>query len=265
MEENYLNKIYCGDASKILRDKVPDEVVDLTITSPPYSNLRHYNNTLNNHTWNFNVFKEIANQLYRVTKNGGVVVWIVNDKTENGTKTLTSFKQALYFMEIGFNTNDVMIWQKSNPCPAVKQPRYSDCFEYMFVFSKGKPKTFNPIMVPTKCGGKQYNSTAKKIGGENGRRELNYTINPEKIKNNVWLCAVAQNKEKKHPAVFPENLVLDHLKSWSNEGDLILDPFVGSGTTVICAKKNNRKYIGIDINQEYVDLTNEKLEINILK
>lgn len=254
-----LNKIYCGNSYNVLKEYIPNSTVDLTVTSPPYSNLRHYNNTLSNDTWNFNIFKQIANELYRVTKDGGVVVWIVNDKTEKGSKTLNSFKEALYFQEIGFNVNDVMIWQKKNYMPQVSQPRYSDCFEYMFIFSKGKPKTFNPIKVPCKCAGQEYHSTTKNMGGENGRTYKEFNINKEKVKPNIWECAVAQNKDKIHPAIFPESLIIDHIKSWSNEGDVVLDPFVGSGTTCIAAKKLNRNYIGIDINQEYVDFTKMKI------
>ena len=251
------NKIILGDASEKLL-LLDDCSVDLTITSPPYSDLRHYGNTLSSETWNNNKFRKIADELYRVTKDGGVVVWIVNDKTENGSKSLVSFRQALYFQEIGFLVNDVMVWRKTNPMPVVKQPRYSDVFEYMFIFSKGKPKTFNPIMIPCKCAGQEYHSTTKNIGGENGRTYKEFNINKEKIKENVWDFAIAQNKTV-HPAVFPQSLIEEHIKSWSNEGDLILDPFMGSGTTALAAKKLNRKYVGIEINNDYYKLINERI------
>jgi site-specific DNA-methyltransferase (adenine-specific) len=188
----------------------------------------------------------------------------VNDKTENGGKSLVSFRQALYFQEIGFVVNDVMIWRKTNPMPVVKQPRYTDVFEYMFVFSKGKPKTFNPIMVPCKCAGQEYHSTTKNMGGENGRTYKEFNINKEKIKENVWDFAIAQNKTG-HPAVFPQNLIEEHIKSWSNEGDLVLDPFMGSGTTALAAKKLNRKYVGIEINEEYCNLINDRINNSINK
>lgn len=584
------NEIYLGDAENVLKEKIPDNTIDLTITSPPYSDLRHYGNTLSNETWNDDKFRKIADELYRVTKNGGVIVWIVNDKTENGGKSLVSFRQALYFQEIGFIVNDVMIWClsggthlyvktfngvsvmpikdmvrlnpsnvqlwngvkwvnvlgwrqntisekkiriqlrsgeniyctkehrwilsdgrevateclkpgdvlktctlpddgshnpsilsndilwliglyiaegsrsgdtiqlslcsdeirwidrinstieslggtvrysivnkslnvriysrifdailrqytggktakdkhlsticwhlsnealknivdgyldgdgcydkpndrwrlgftvnqhleqdlrtlaarlgatitllrrgsrikslnktypsikgewrwhrsghpnekprseilliseekihsgdkmwdievdssdhlfslssgvlthncKTNPMPVVKQPRYADVFEYMFVFSKGKPKTFNPIMVPCKCAGQEYHSTTKNMGGENGRTYKEFNINKEKIKENVWNFAIAQNKSG-HPAVFPQNLIEEHIKSWSNEGDLVLDPFMGSGTTALAAKKLNRKYVGIEINEEYCNLINNRINNSINK
>ena len=142
--------------------------------------------------------------------------------------------------------------------PQVKQPRYSQDFEYMFVFSKGKPKTFNPIMVQCKCAGQKYDSTCKNIGGENGRTHKVFNINDKKVKSNVWEIAVAKNKTN-HPAVFPEQLAYDHILSWSNEGDLVLDPFVGSGTTGIACAKLNRNFIGIDKVKEYVELSQSRI------
>ena len=157
-------------------------------------------------------------------KVGGVVVWVIGKKTKNGSETGTSFKQALHFMEVGFNLNDTMIWRKTNPMPQVKQSRYNQEFEYMFVFSKGKPKTFNPIMVPTKCGGQMYDSTCKNIDGESGRTHKTFKINSEKVHGNVFDIAIAQNKTA-HPAVFSEEIARIHIQSWSNEGDLVLDFF----------------------------------------
>lgn len=251
-----LNNVILNDDARCILKKIPDSYIDLTITSPPYDNLRNYNGS--GKLWNYEVFKEIANELLRVTKDGGVVVWVVNDKTENGSETLTSFKQAIYFQEIGFNMNDTMIWKKTNSMPQVKQPRYSQDFEYMFVFSKGKPKTFNPIMVECKCSGQLYDSTCKNMGGENGRTKKTFNINKEKVKSNVWEIAVAKNKTA-HPAVFPIQIPLDHIKTWTNEGDIVLDPFIGSGTTALAAKKLNRNYIGIDVSEEYCNIAKERL------
>lgn len=255
MIQNYNNTIIHGDSADILYE-LPRKSVDLVITSPPYSDLRKYGGV--GDTWNESKFREIAVGLWDVLKDGGVIVWIVNDKTENGSKTLVSFQQALYFQKLGFNVNDVMIWQKTNPMPVVKQPRYQDIFEYMFIFSKGKPKTFNPLMIPCKCAGQEYKSTTKNMGGENGRTYKEFNINKEKVKPNIWECAVSQNKTK-HPAVFPEQLVIDHILSWSNENDLVLDPFMGSGTTALACLKTNRNYVGIELNKEYVDLANNRI------
>lgn len=250
-------RLICDDARNALKKLIDDGVqVDLTVTSPPYGNLRTYNNTLE---WNIDICQEIINQLFIITKEGGIVVWVVNDKTVKGSKTGESFKEALMFMNAGFNLNDTMIFKKMNPMPQVKQPRYNQVFEYMFVFSKGTPKTFNPIMVPCKCAGKLYDSTCKNMDGESGRTHKTFNINKEKIKDNVWEIAVSQNKTN-HPAVFPEKLAYDHILSWSNEGDLVLDPFVGSGTTGLAALKLNRDFIGIDKVQEYIDLSEERVK-----
>jgi len=246
-----LNKIYnmdCLEGMKLLDDKS----IDLTVTSPPYDNLRTYNG------FTFD-FEGIAKELYRVTKQGGVVVWVVGDATINGSETGTSFKQALYFKEIGFNLHDTMIWQKTNPMPKIKTKRYFDVFEYMFVFSKGTPKTFNPILVDCKFGGKQYTSTCKNIGGENGRTKKDFTLNNQRFKNNIWEIAIAQNKTS-HTAVFPEAIANDHIISWSNKGDTVLDPFMGSGTTGKMAYQNNRNYIGFEISSEYCDIANKRIE-----
>lgn len=250
------NIMLLGDAAERLKE-FEENSVDLVVTSPPYDNLRSYNGV--GDTWNHDKFKTIAKELVRVMKPGGVIVWVVNDKTEKGSKTGTSFRQALYFMELGLNLNDTMIWRKTNPMPVVKQPRYNPVFEYMFVFSKGRPNTFNPLMEPCKCAGQVYDSTCKNMGGENGRTHKTFNINKEKVMGNIWEIAVAQNKDSgKHPAVFPIEIPLRHIKSWTNEGDIVLDPFMGSGTTALAALQLNRKFIGIEMNEEYYNLCNER-------
>lgn len=252
-----LNKLYLGDAAYVLQS-FPNESIDLVVTSPPYSDLRKYGGIGN--TWTEDKFQSIAKELFRVLKQGGVIVWVVGDKTESGSETGIPFKQALYFKELGLNINDTMIWQKSNSMPQVRQPRYNQDFEYMFVFSKGKPKTFNPIMVPCKCAGQLYDSTCKNMGGENGRTHKTFNINKEKVDSAIWNIAVAQNRDTKwHPAVFPVEIPLRHIKTWSNEGDIILDPFMGSGTTAIVANQLNRKYIGIEMNEEYYNLCSKRI------
>lgn len=251
-----MTNLYLGDCVEVLRKNIVDNSIDLVVTSPPYDNLRKYGGDA---ALPEDKFQDVAKELYRLIKDGGVVVWVVNDASINGSKTGTSFRQALFFQSIGFNINDVMIWQKKNPMPVVKQPRYQDVFEYMFVFSKGKPKTFNPIMVPCKCAGLSYDSTCKNMGGECGRTKKSFEINKEKVDSNIWQIAIAQNKTG-HPAVFPEELARKHVLSWSNEGDIVLDPFMGSGTVGIVCKGLNRDFIGIDINQEYVEMAKHRIE-----
>ena len=245
-------EIINGNCLDIMKERIPDNSIDLTVTSPPYDDLRKYNG------YSFD-FECIAKELYRVTKDGGVVVWVVGDKTSKGSESGTSFKQALFFKEIGFNLHDTMIWRKTNPMPKVKTKRYFDVFEYMFVFSKGTPKTFNPIMQQCKMGGKKYDSTCKNMGGENGRTKKTFVLNNERYKDNIWDIAIAQNKTS-HPAVFPEQIANDHIISWSNEGDLVFDPFVGSGTTGKMAVLNNRRFIGIDISEEYCNISEERIK-----
>lgn len=239
-----------GDCLKEIKT-IRDETIDLTITSPPYDDLRNYNSKIN--------ITDIAKELFRITKKGGVVVWNVNDRIKNGSKSLTSFKQAIIFNECGFNVNDVMIWKKTNPMPQVKQPRYNQVFEYMFIFSKGKPKTFNPIMVDCKSANREYKSTCKKITKGKERKYKEFNINKQKIDNNIWEFAVAQNKTN-HPAVFPLELPIRHIKSWSNKGDIILDLFMGSGTTGVACKKLNRSFIGIEIDKEYYEMAKNRIE-----
>ena len=253
-ESYYYNKggmllnMNCLDGMKLM----DDNTVDLTVTSPPYDDLRKYNG------YSFD-FEPIARELYRITKEGGVVVWVVGDATKDGSESGTSFKQALYFMECGFKLHDTMIWKKTNPMPKVKTKRYFDVFEYMFIFTKEKPTTFNPIMQKCKTGGKIYDSTCKNIGGENGRTKKKFILNNERYKDNIWEIAIAQNKTS-HPAIFPEKLAQDHIISWSNEGDIVFDPFMGSGTTAKMAQTNNRKWIGFEISEEYCEIIKERLE-----
>lgn len=240
------NEIYLGNCLNILKE-MPKDFIDLTVTSPPYDNLRKYKG----YTFEF---EEIAKELYRVMKPGGVVVWVVGDATINGTETGTSFRQALYFKEIGFNLHDTMIYAKENPIPQ-NHNRYEQSFEYMFVLSKGKPKTFNPLREPTKNAGKSFNwGNRKTIMDDNqcrrDRGTENITVKDTKIRKNIFTYSVG-GRTTGHPAVFPEKLAEDHILSWSNEGELVLDPFIGSGTTAKMCILNNRNYIGCEISEEY--------------
>jgi site-specific DNA-methyltransferase (adenine-specific) len=228
-----------------------DSCIDLTVTSPPYDGLRVYNG----YSFDFDL---VASELYRVTKQGGVVVWIIGDSTTKGSESGTSFRQALGFKEAGFNLHDTMIWRKSNPMPKFRSKRYFDVFEYMFVLSKGQPKTFNPLMQSNKRAGELYDYTAKVKTKGKVRTKKTFNINDERYKDNIWECAVAKN-DTDHPAVFPESLIADHIKSWSNEGDIVYDPFIGSGTTALAARSLGRTYIGSEISQEYCQIAESRL------
>ena len=222
----------------------------MVVTSPPYDDLRNYNSSVD--------FVKVANKLYEILNDGGIVVWNSNDKTKNGSESLTSFKTAIMFVDNGFRLNDTMIWEKTNPMPQVKQPRYNQVFEYMFVFSKGKPKTFNPFMVDCKSANIKYNSTCKKITKGNERVKKEFYINKQKVDSNIWRMAVAQNKTN-HTAVFPLELPTRHIESWSNEGDVVLDPFMGSGTTGVACKNLGRDFIGIEMDDKYFDIAKERI------
>ena len=242
--------------------QLPDKCIDLVVTSPPYDNLRTYNNSL---VWDFDVFKSIANELYRVMKDGGVIVWIVSDATINGSETGTSFKHALYFKEIGFNIHDTMIWEKENSGTIGALDRYENTFEYMFVFSKGKPKTVNLIKdKANKWFGTKANATIRQTDGTTVRNisTLGKEVNAYGRRKNVWLISPVHSNTERcgHPAPFPIRLASDHIISWSNEEDLVLDCFSGSGTTAIACHRLKRRFICIEKDIEYYKKSVERLK-----
>ena len=252
--KNIINKFHCGNSIEFM-SKMPSECVDLILTSPPYDNLRDYQG------YNFD-FEKMANEIFRVIKKGGVIVWVVGDKINKGNRSLTSFKQALYFQSLGLNAHDIMIYAKKNT-PFMRSNAYTNAYEYMFIFSKGSPKTFNPLKEPTARSGFEMLTTNKKSDGIN--KKVLGQLNTEKTKTNIWSYAVGlggSTTDKiafKHPAVFPENLAKDHILSWSNELDLVLDPMCGSGTTCKMAYLLNRNFIGVDVSKEYIEISKERL------
>ena len=244
-----------GDCIEIIKD-IADKSIDCVITSPPYDNLRNYKNTLN---WNFDTFKNVAKELFRVLKKGGVIIWVVADATIKGSESGTSFMQALFFKELGLNIHDTMIYRKANYMPLTHN-RYEQEFEYMFVFSKGKPKTFNPIKIPCKHAGKNFANTHYKTSDDK-LTKTEYTTKDYKIKGNIFEYSVGGTStgKYKHPAMFPTGLVKDQLLSWTDEGDIVLDPFMGSGTTGVVCKELNREFIGIEIVEEYFNIAKERI------
>ncbi len=239
--------------------RMPDEFVDMTITSPPYDDLRDYNG------FDFPV-EDIAAALFRKTKTGGVVVWVVGDRTVGGSETLTSFKHALTFQNAGFNVHDTMIYVKNNPIPSDCGKRYRQAFEYMFCFSKGRPQTFNPITEPTKSAGQKI--TAFRITGK-GRgnvpdEDIGREIKSERKVTNIFGYNVGTSSSKdkiafRHPAIFPEQLVADQIMSWTNKQDIVYDCFMGSGTTAKVAQTLERRWLGSEISKEYVEIALERL------
>lgn len=251
MKTNYIE---CCDNVKGLK-ALPDACIDLTVTSPPYDNLRTYNGF----TWDF---EALAAELHRVTKPGGVIVWVVNDATIKGSETCTSFKQALHFKRLGFNLHDTMVWKKTNT-PFPSRCRYYASFEYMFILSKGKPKTVHLIAdKKNKSAGEIMRSKERQkdgsmrvaTGTKKGRR-----IKPYGVRTNVWELTAAMSNNTGHPAVFPKQLARDHIITWSNPGDIVLDPFMGSGTTALACIDTGRRYIGFECSTEYCKTAQKRI------
>lgn len=254
-----IDNIYNMDCLEGMK-QMEAESVDLTVTSPPYDNLRTYNG------YCFD-FENIARELYRVTKQGGVVVWVVGDATIDGNETGTSFRQALFFKEIGFNLFDTMIYEKPPRGAVGNNQTYWQTFEYMFVLSKGQPKTINLIRDRKNLDSREGDNGTKRLvdgtllnvsrGGyeEYGRR------------TNIWRYNIGKGHSTKdeiafeHPAIFPESLAGDHIKTWSNEGDVVLEPFCGSGTTPKVARALHRHYIGFEISAEYFAIIQKRMEL----
>jgi site-specific DNA-methyltransferase (adenine-specific) len=249
------NKIYQGDCLELMKE-LEDNSIDLVITSPPYDNLRDYQG------YSFE-FEKIAKELDRVIKNGGVIVWVMGDATINGSETGTSFKQALFFKEIGLNLYDTMIWAKTKM--PQNHDRYEQGFEYMFIFSKGKPKTFNGLRDKKniEAGAVAHASYRDKDGIVKKTSSFNKTkIADFGLRTNIWFInpCLSSKDRNGHPAPFPEQLANDQIISWSKKGDLILDPMCGSGTTCKMALLNERKFIGIDICEEYCKIANSRIQ-----
>ncbi len=255
-------KLMQGDCLERMKD-ITDGSVDLTVTSPPYDNLRTYNGTLND--WTQEKWQAIIRELFRVTKQGGVVVWVVGDATIKGSETGTSFRQALYFKEIGFNLHDTMIYEKNGAGAVGSNKCYLQNFEYMFVFSKGKINTFNLIYDRENkvVGRMKTNSNRVKFTADTGRKYREITTKKMGRRFNIWKYDQTQGHDtysKKHPAPFPETLVTDHIISWSNENDIIFDPFMGSGTTGVACINTNRNFIGIERVEKYFDIAYKRIE-----
>lgn len=256
-------KLILGDCLERMKE-IENESIDLTVTSPPYDNLRSYDDSLDD--WCAEKWQHIIREIYRLTKNGGTVVWIVADATINGSETGTSFRQAIYAMECGFKLHDTMIWEKSSfSAVGALRWRYAPVFEYMFIFVKGKMKTFNAIKdKPNKHAGVNHHGTIRQKDGStkemHGKRE-NKTVADFGQRHNIWKINEEKVLNKNHPAVFPVSLAKDHILSWSNKEDLVFDPFMGSGTTGVACIDTNRNFIGIERNENYFKIAENRMNI----
>jgi DNA modification methylase len=255
---------HLGDCLDVM-GQMPDCCIDLTVTSPPYDNLRTYADSLND--WTETKWKAVISELFRVTKQGGVVVWVVGDATINGSETGTSFRQALYAMERGFRLHDTMIYERPGTGASGSRRAYWQAYEFMFVFGKGNPLTFNPIRDrPNKKAGKRI-VTGGRRDQSGSMKDMFATIaNAFGKRTNVWQISNGYMSTTRdviayqHPAIFPEALARDHILSWSNEGDTILDPFMGSGTTGKMALLHGRHFVGIERVPEYHDIALQRIE-----
>lgn len=246
------NNIYNCDCVEGVQS-IANESIDLTVTSPPYGGLRKYTGF----SWDF---EALASELYRVTKQGGVVVWVVDDTTIKGNEQATPFSQCLFFKKCGFTLHDTMIWVKDGGGAVGSEYTYKQNFEYMFVFSKGRPKSINLIHdKPNLSYGKKHTGRGRRKPNGETRQENRAPSKPFSKRNNWWYIP-PQKKGLGHPAVFPEKLAQDHILSWSNEGEVVLDPFLGSGTTAKMAILNNRNYIGFEISKEYCDIASARIQ-----
>ena len=251
--ESVMVKLMLGDSAKMLAT-IDSDSVDLTVTSPPYDNLRTYNG------FTFD-FEAIARELYRVTKPGGVVVWNVSDATIKGSETGTSFRQALFFMGCGFNLHDTMIWVKDGGGAVGSNLCYTQNHEYMFVFSKGRPKTVNIIRDKINASfGKDKSGVGRRLPNGEIKRETRKLSAEFSRRNNWWYIPPERGE---HPAVFPDALARDHIVSWSNPGDTVLDPFLGSGTTGKMAVQTGRRFIGIEISDEYLSIASARIDAEL--
>ena len=251
--------LFLGDCLERMAE-ITDGSVDLTVTSPPYDNLRTYNGTMND--WTTEKWQAIIRELFRVTKQGGVVVWVVGDATINGSETGTSFRQALYAMECGFNLHDTMIYEKAGTGACGSNYAYWQSYEFMFVWSKGKPAVVNRIADKenVRSGTKRNRGRLAPDGSVKDTKRR--VVQPVSVRTNIWRYPVGwANRDEKtgHPAVFPEALAREHILSWSNEGDTVLDPFLGSGTTGKMALLHGRNFIGIERDADYFRMASERI------
>jgi DNA modification methylase len=250
------NTVYCEDNVKTLQ-RMPDNYINMSLTSPPFGLARLYEGF----SWDIDTLVPL---LLQKTTEGGSCVWVIGNQTINGSETGEAFMHALRFLQHGWKLNDTMIFAKNNPLPGDCGPRYRQAFDFIFVFTKGKLKTFNPILEPTKEAGKHYNSLRVTQTGRGAENEGVRVVKPERKKSNIFYYNVgsASSKDKiafEHPAIFPEKLAEDMIGSYSNEGDIVFDPFAGSGTALKLAKQLNRSFIGAEISETYCQIIEKRL------
>jgi site-specific DNA-methyltransferase (adenine-specific) len=254
-----LDSVICGDNAAVMATW-PDACIDLVVTSPPYDDLRKYGG----HSWDF---PAVARELTRILKPGGVIVWVVGDATVDGSETLTSMKQAIHFREVcGLNVWDTMIYRTNKPPQSGR--RYEPCWEYMFCFSSGMPTTWNPLREATLAPGAMNSGGMRRTDAKMKPRSLIGRTGEDRLRENIWYLPRSPHSDgterNDHPATFPDALARDHILTWSNPGDVVLDPFAGSGTTLKMAKEHGRRWIGIEVNPAYVEICWKRVAQGVL-
>ena len=254
-------QLYHGDCTVVL--PTLSQKADLILTSPPYDNLRKYGgNTFD--------FTSVADACINSMAEGGILVWIVADATIDGDETGSSFRQALYFKEHGLVLHDTMIYRKLGGPASGTKTRHKNGFEYMFVFSNGKPKTVRILEDKiTKYPEPDRQVTRRQPDGtlEYGPRGV---VPEVTLRDNVWEYSPGFRKSAEnpiahnHPAIFHIALAKDHIRTWTAPGDLVIDPMVGSGTTMRAAKDLNRLAIGIEIHSDYIDVIKERVSQQVM-
>lgn len=260
LKELPLNQIICGDAFEIVRSW-PASSVDMVVTSPPYDGIRDYKGFSLN-------LSAVGQELHRILKDGGVVAMVIQDQTKNFGKSLTSFRTILDWCDrVGFKLFETVIYRKYGAEGAWWNKRFRVDHEYIPVFLKGeRPQYFNKehLKIPSKHGGKTMTGGGTRL--TNGVRIATraITINPFKCRGTIWEYMTAGDGSRlkhQHPATFPNQLPYDFIQCFCPPDGIVLDPFVGSGTTTVAAKNLDRSYIGIDIAPAYCEIAKKRMAI----
>lgn len=253
-------RVVQGDCLSVLPEVLASSVA-LTVFSPPYDAIRDYNKD-----WQLD-YHRLGIELLRVTEVGGVAAVVIGDGTRNFAKSLTTFRWAVDWVDrVGWKLFECCIYSRHGNPGAWWSQRFRVDHEYILIFFKGdRPRCFNkePLMVPSKHAGKVFSGTDRLTNG--GFKKITpKAVNEKKCRGTVWNYSTSNSEGNRlkleHPATFPDQLADDLIACFSQRGDLVLDPMVGSGTTVVSAAKQGRRFLGIDINEEYVGIASQRLQ-----